>query len=190
MKPKPNHTLPPNVYCRQIKGRTYYFHAKMTNGKRVETSLGSDLDAALDKLDGGKVPESVAAVRKHTDAAWQDELRALFYRTKKRAATRGIEFSLSLDDVVRMCEETSRRCSISGIDYILTKEVGKRFRPWSPSIDRINPDGPYSPENTRMVCAYINIAINQFGLETLEFIAARIARNAKKAPGLMKLSPS
>ena len=38
----------------------------------------------------------------------------------------------------------------------------------------MNTRGPYSLDNCRLVCAYINMALNEFGLETLLFVSKNV----------------
>jgi hypothetical protein len=163
------------MYTRHVKGRTYYFHAKTVEGKRTELSLGADRDLAIAKL---------SAAQRSIDQTWARELRALFYRTKKRAKSRGIEFSLTVENVITMFFASGGRCSLSGQPYMPHGGEGKRFRPWMPSVDRIDPNGPYSSSNSRLICAYVNIAINQFGEDQLVQVAGRIARRRQtQRPG-------
>ncbi len=158
------------MYHRTVKGKTYYFYAKMVGGIRNELSLGPDRDAAIVKL---------ASRLRDTDETWAKELRGLFSRTKKRAQSRSIPFSLTFEDVNQMFFQSDKRCTISGIAYSSETVDGKRFRPWMPSLDRVDPHGPYSRENCRLVCAYINIAINQFGEDQLLKVVGRIARRRR-----------
>lgn len=80
------------------------------------------------------------------------------YQAKKK----GIPFDL---DWQWMQEKIDRGiCEATGLP--LTMDVGKRdgtADPFSPSIDRIDPDGPYSLENSRVVCYVFNLSRSAFG---------------------------
>lgn len=63
-----------------------------------------------------------------------------------------------------MIDNTERagRCEATGLPFtILPGGSGKS--PFAPSVDRIDPAGPYSPENSRVVVSIYNLAKNAWG---------------------------
>lgn len=84
---------------------------------------------------------------------------------KTRAAKSDREFSIDIDFLADLWTAQDGKCALTWMQLSLDDyEYGKRFyRPYSPSLDRINADGGYTPDNTRLVCTVVNLALNRFG---------------------------
>jgi hypothetical protein len=69
-------------------------------------------------------------------------------------------------------------CPVTGIVFDLTnghqKITGRVKNPYSPSLDRINPKGPYSPENTRVVIWQYNMMKGELSDGEIAEICRRI----------------
>lgn len=100
----------------------------------------------------------------------------LFRQTKKNADARGIEFALEKLDLVEMVAASNGKCSVTGmaLEIASLERKGMR-RPWMPSIDRINSDRGYTPDNCRIVCVAANLAMGQWGEAVLIEMARAIA---------------
>lgn len=99
-------------------------------------------------------------------------LKHLHHETKKRAGRRGIEFTLTHADVVAMWEEFEGCCELSGLPMTPHNQEGYPKRPYVPSLDRIDAKKGYTPENTRLICFAMNVALNTWG----EHLFAPIAK--------------
>ncbi len=62
-----------------------------------------------------------------------------------------------------MLRRSGGRCELTQIPFSGQKPDGARMRPWWPSIDRISSREPYTVANCRVVCAYMNLMLNEFG---------------------------
>lgn len=82
---------------------------------------------------------------------------------RKRCARRLIEFSLSADDMVEMFSRANGRCEVTGLAFQHEKNDVSLYRPFAPSLDRIDPRAGYVAANVRLVCVIVNAALNQWG---------------------------
>lgn len=145
---------------------------------RNQQAAGSTLDDALATLNlYGIAPES-----SNLQAPPAGYARRLLYRARVNARAKGVPCELTIDDVLVMLTDAGPTCPICGVrfDYWDTRG-GKRFRPWVPSIDRVDPAKGYIRSNCRIVSAYVNLAMNEFGEEVFQTIARYVAtaRNRK-----------
>lgn len=171
--------LPP--YIRK-KGKRFY--AQVTNpttGKRTELAAGATVEEAraFARLHG----ISDDTMRQYV--APPGFLNSLIYSVRTNARTKGVPCTLALDDLRSMLDRSDNRCAVSGVRFEYSRAQGERFRPWAPSVDRINPRDGYVPANCRIVCAYVNLAMNHFGEATFRAIALYVAgsiRRSKKPP--------
>lgn len=167
-----NYELPARMFVRKRGGVDYFFCHVGTGKTRQEVSLGSNLRDAIVRC---MALEDEAD--SHQARVPSDYYKVLHFRMLRSARTRGIEFMLSVDDVMKMMDRAGGRCEVSNIAFSLSKQDRMRIRPWMPSIDRINATLPYEPGNCRVVCAAVNLALNQFGDKMFFKIASAVSRN-------------
>lgn len=79
--------------------------------------------------------------------------REIFYNSKRRAISRGMEFTLCQSEIEQMM-----------IDFSKTHycQITKKKAPFKPSIDRINCSKGYTPDNIRIVWLIENLCKNSF----------------------------
>jgi hypothetical protein len=95
----------------------------------------------------------------------------LLESAKGRAKKSRHECLLTLEWVREQWKKQEGRCALTGIPFQLDSERIGAYRPFAPSLDKIDPKKGYTEENTRLVCVAINLALNQFGEETFTLIA-------------------
>lgn len=127
---------------------------------RAVSSLGSPLKSAFDGF--------------RLDAA-----RALHKGASSRAREMGRAYSLSSETIRGMLLDVGDECQITGLpfDYHANGDPNVRVRPMAPSLDRIDNKRGYEIGNVRLVCACVNIALNEWGLENFENICLAFLGN-------------
>jgi len=78
---------------------------------------------------------------------WPSYFKSLINNNKQRS-------QLTPDILFRKYMGQGGKCALSGVQ--LTKIVGQGLISTNASIDRIVAGGEYSPENTRLVCTFVN----------------------------------
>lgn len=134
-------------------GLAYRLH--LPDGKKL--SLGRDLDSALMRYQlaiGGSPSGEFAEPKAIAD---------MLKRHAKGAKQRKLSFSIDASHVLAAMESQRNRCAVTGLEFRGDKPPGSRIRPWLPSIDRVNSRDGYEPGNIRVVCAFVNVALNAFG---------------------------
>ena len=90
--------------------------------------------------------------------------KVLLGHARRRAEARGGVCTVTAEQVASAIE--SGHCQLSGLAFDLSPPSSTFRNPYSPSIDRIDPTNPsYTPENTRIVLTWINVALSDYGLE-------------------------
>lgn len=90
---------------------------------------------------------------------------------KRRAKNKNIEFDLNIDFLKDLWESQKGNCSITGLKFIIKNERTGKAQPFSPSIDRIDPNIGYTKSNVRLVCYCVNCFLHDFGENILEKIS-------------------
>ena len=92
----------------------------------------------------------------------KDYQRRMFLAARARAKSKGVPFTLNVEDVV-----IPDKCPVFGIDIDVK---GAKYAPNIPSIDRVVPELGYTKENVRIVCYRANRLKNNASFEELELI--------------------
>jgi hypothetical protein len=171
---KTYHELPLGVFERTRRGKVFYFCYVGKGAERKEVSLGSSRRALSARYD--VISELAAATTRHIP---NDYANALYLRARKSAQHRHIVFSITEEEIEEKLRGSGNKCAVTGITFSLRKEPGIRIRPWMPSLDRIDASKGYTNENCRIVCASVNLALNQFGEGMFYKIAYATVMTAK-----------
>jgi hypothetical protein len=111
--------------------------------------------------------------------AWQRMRLTTYRRAQARARTFGREI-LSPDEFDKVWRRAGGFCELTGIPLEPRPDgCGSRIHPWVASLDRIDNANGYTYANTRIVCAAMNIALNEFGESVFRRLAAGLANNLK-----------
>lgn len=89
---------------------------------------------------------------------------ALIRGAKARCIAKGTACTVTAQQVADVI--AAGHCQLTGLPFSLAPADGKMYNMYAPSIDRIDPDNyNYTPDNVRIVLAWVNIALNQHGLD-------------------------
>ena len=97
-------------------------------------------------------------------------LYGVYRQSKVRSKTNGLEHSIDFEFVVSLWERQNGNCALTGIPMTLSRNPPgeKFFQPWNPSLDKVDSSGGYTPDNVRLVCVMVNLALNKFGDEAFD----------------------
>lgn len=101
----------------------------------------------------------------HKDKEYYDKTKATPEKRIKQLlrATTVDRSLLSYEFIWTRLESNGFKCEITGIPFNWESRS-----PTGLSIDRIDPALPYTPENIRLVCWWINAAMGNWGLDKLK----------------------
>lgn len=107
----------------------------------------------------------------------------MYTRAKHRAEVKGWEFNLTPEWiepklVAGVCEATGIPLELSGEKF---KGYG-HFRPWTPSLDRIDPTKGYTTDNVKVVCWMYNQAKGVSTHEAVVRMAHALIANDNQTP--------
>jgi hypothetical protein len=190
------------LYLRR-RGRIYHIVGTF-DGELIRASTNTDdLRRAKDALNG--VLHELDSGWRHpadeTAEDWRAIAKALCARHRWHAKSRSIPFNLSAHHVYAAMKDTDFRCAVSGVPFQRSKAFRRdqsKFSPngsrdpWSPSIDRIESRHGYVHDNVRVVCLAANLAMNQWGYDTLLRLSKAVVQNASMTKPFVdeKVTPS
>lgn len=102
-------------------------------------------------------------------------LKKLLAAAKNRAKDKNLPFNLTFEYLKTLYTLNEGRCAITKriLDFNSYGKYGQ-VNPDAPSVDRIVPEKGYIEGNIRLVTYHVNVALSEFGLETLKQLAKDI----------------
>jgi hypothetical protein len=90
--------------------------------------------------------------------------KKVFYDARSRATMKSRDFSLALDDLKLLAEKSRGACALTRLPFIVARDPRyDRANPFTPSLDRVDSSLGYTPENIRLICLCVNIALSNWG---------------------------
>lgn len=133
--------------------------------------------------------ESITKRKDRSSVVSERDYGILLNRTRKRAKTKDLPFTLTKDDLVLLMNRAGGRCEVSRIKFSYGKELEWFRAPFAPSIDRKNPAVGYTLDNCRLVCVVVNWAISDWGEGVLRDLAFAVVRSEKQGFTVSHRSP-
>jgi hypothetical protein len=109
--------------------------------------------------------------------------REMVVRAAWKNRRRWNEAPFTESDLRAVWQRCNGCCQPTGMAFLETKVgTGRARRPYAPSLDRIDPERPYTRENCRLVLQAVNFALNAWGDEVFALITeAAVKHRAKGA---------
>ena len=109
-------------------------------------------------------------------------VRRMITNAKNGAKNRNKVFTITEKDVMPSLERGT--CSVTGIPFDFSPHPTMNHNPLGPSIDRIDSDKGYSPDNIRVVIWFVNCALGECSdeqaLPLLKILVRALEDNAKQ----------
>lgn len=111
-----------------------------------------------------------------------DHCARLLAGARGRARKQGVTYDLGAETFLQRWREQGGRCEVSGLPFTEEEFAQALVRhPFRPSIDRVDPGGPYVWPNARLVCVCANFSMNEWGLDTLVRLADAVVDHQRQA---------
>lgn len=154
--------------CHKVrKPRNFYrdLNTKRGYGRTCKTCLASP---------SVKQQQKVRAARWTQRLRDTDPQRYLWREAQQRAKKTGVAFTIRVEDV-----RIPERCPVLGIPLFF----GNRGNPNSPSLDRLEPSGGYTPSNVRVISFRANSLKHNATLEELRAIYRYVQAQLRRKDG-------
>ncbi len=122
---------------------------------------------------------------------WSKSIKGRLYdlleAARDRSRKKELLIDIDLDYLIFLYQIQEQKCSLTDIPFVLERNSpGKRgFKPFGPSIDRIDCSKGYTKDNVRLVCVIVNLSLNNFGDECFDKMCeAYIAKKKRVIPNL------
>ncbi len=105
----------------------------------------------------------------------KDRAKTILHTLRKSIKKRQLEFTLTADWIEEKLN--NKTCEVTGImlqldsencEHTVTTRGGRLLNPFSPSVDRVDNNKGYTPDNCKMVVAIYNYAKLTFNEESLK----------------------
>jgi len=94
--------------------------------------------------------------------------RKSYSSAKSRSKYKNLEFAITLQDLLSQWDSQNGQCALSGINLLIPKNTGESLKdPFMASLDRIDSNRGYTPDNIQWLCLVGQFAKNSFTESTV-----------------------
>ena len=105
-------------------------------------------------------------------------IKGICTAAKTRAKITGRNYSIDYKIVIEILNKQGNKCAITGLDFDLSNHEIYHRNPLGPSIDRIDSNKGYTPDNIQIVCVFYNCMKSEWSNEDLKYFI-KIVYNSK-----------
>lgn len=114
-------------------------------------------------------------------------LRACLRRASERARAKGRVFSITEENLLDLYLNNSGCCAVTGLAFQPQHLGDSRCNPYAISLDRIDSKKGYELDNVRLVLAFFNAAMADYGEAVFrEIVAAMMRQSAGRAVDVLE----
>lgn len=94
--------------------------------------------------------------------------RTLHLSARVRAIKKNISYKLNPEAIIAYLIFQNNRCILTGIEFDYEHDERYNFRPFAPSLDRIDNNKGYTYDNVQIVCVIVNKAKNEYPIDLFD----------------------
>lgn len=95
-------------------------------------------------------------------------IRVMHLSAKTRAKKKSLEYQFSPEAIEIFLIFQNHKCAVTGIDFDYTYDDEYQYRPFAPSLDRMDNKRGYTFDNVQIVCTIVNKARNEYSMELFD----------------------
>ncbi len=120
--------------------------------------------------------------QKEMYSSLESRLRVIHYKAKYSAQKRGVEFTLTYEELLGILKRQKGVCAYTGFPFTIAREgltASSQKHPYTPSLDRIDPSLGYTKGNVAIVCWVANKMKSNMPLQLFLRVCRAVAKRRR-----------
>lgn len=168
---------PKNVHKETTRHGKVAFYFRRDNGPRIRLPdiSSPDFYMHVEAAAAGRpipylpiMPKTSIELRKQRV---EKSLRNSLVAARSRSISKNLPFNLNIGWLLNEAEKQQFKCKLTGIEFFAKPISRRKIDPYSPSLDRIEPEKGYVTTNVRIVIRAVNTMLLDWGTELFEQVA-------------------